>query len=116
LSSNQPSRAILSATYTNSSASIPSNHQFSYPISSPVPATDSASNADKTVYLSELRTSTKTLQGQINLFLTQKMEEDKLQPVTDKDGVELKKAERKTSEEEEEQNYGEEGVEEDERG
>jgi hypothetical protein len=114
-SSNQPSHAILSATYTNASGSIPSNHQFSYPISSPIPAIDSAV-ADKTTYLSELRTSIKTLQEQINVFLTQKMEEGKLQPVTDKDSVPLKKAERKTTDEEEEENYGEEGVEEGEQG
>lgn len=59
----------------------------------------------KTAYLSELRSSTKQLQNDINVFLTQKMEEDK-KIVGDED-------KRKTKDELEEENYGEEPAEED---
>jgi hypothetical protein len=116
-SSNDPlSHVTLFAIYTNPSTSTPSNHQFSQPISAPIPATDSTSITDKTAYLSELRTSTKTLQDEVNVFLTQKMEEDKLHTVTTRDGVQVKKAGEKTTDEVEEENYGEEGVEDEEEG
>lgn len=102
--------ATLAAIYADASTSIPSKHQFSYPILTPVPAKDSTSISDKTIYLSELRSSAKTLQQEINIFLTQKMEDEKLRPVTNEDGAQVKRTGQTTMDEAEEENYGEEAV------
>lgn len=59
---------------------------------------------EKTAYLSELRESVTKLQGEINTFLTQKMEEDKAAAA----GADTTKRDEK-----EEEDYGEEVVEED---
>jgi hypothetical protein len=116
-SSDSPSFGlILSATYTNSSTSPVTTHQFSYPISAPIPPITSISVKDKTAYLSDLRTSTKQLQDELNIFLTQKMEEDKLHAVTNGHDSQEKKAGTKNADEVEEENYGEEKVEDDEGG
>jgi Gon7 family len=105
------SRATLSAIYTDLSTSIPSHHQLSYPISAPIPDRKSTCIDDKKNYLSKLRDSVKTLQDQINILLTGKMEEDKLHAGTDKDGLPVKMAREKTTDGLEEENYGEESVE-----
>lgn len=62
----------------------------------------------KTVYLSELRSSVKKMQGEINVFLTAKMEEDKKNAATN--GAPMIS---KGKDEVEEEKYGEEDVEED---
>jgi hypothetical protein len=90
---------------------MPSNHKFSHPISVPIPAIGSNSTGNKIDYLSVLRTSVKTLQDEVNVFLTQKMEEDKLHTTMNRDGVQGKKAREKTTDEVEEENYGEESLE-----
>jgi hypothetical protein len=112
-SSDNPSfHLTLSATYTNSSTSPPTTHQLSYPISAPIPTSGSTFVKDKTAYLCDLRKSAKRLQDEVNIFLTQKMEEDKLHAMKNgHDGQE--KAGTKTADEAEEENYGEEGVEDD---
>jgi hypothetical protein len=104
----------LSASYANSSTSPPTTHQFSYPISAHIPLTGPISVKDRTAYLCDLRKSAKGLQDEVNTFLTQKMEEDKLHAT--KNGPEGlgKEAGTKTADEVEEGNYGEEGVEDDE--
>lgn len=56
------------------------------------------------------------LQDQINVLLTEKMEEDKLHAGTNRDGVVVHKAGEKTADELEEENYGEESVEDIEQG
>jgi len=56
---------------------------------------------ERSAYLSELRHSVKILQGEINTFLTKKMEEDK---------VEAHGADVVKQDEKEEDNYGEEVV------
>lgn len=114
-SSDNPSfHLTLSATYTNSSTSPPTTHQFSYPISAPIPPSGSTSVKDKTAYLCDLRKSAKRLQGEVNVFLTQKMEEDKLHAMKNGHDGQEKEAGTKTADEVEEENYGEEGVEDDE--
>ena len=90
---------------------MPSNYKFYHPISTPIPAVGSTSTGNKTIYLSELRTSVKTLQDEVNVFLTQKMEEDKLRTTMNRDGLQEKKAGEKTVDEVEEENYGEESLE-----
>jgi hypothetical protein len=62
----------------------------------------------KTAYMSELRSSVKDMQGEINAFLTAKMEEDKNTAATN--GAAMN---GKGKDEVEEENYGEEDVEED---
>jgi Gon7 family len=59
------------------------------------------STEQRTAYLSELRTSISQIQADINVFLTQKMEEDKSKAV-----------QSNASDEKEEENYGEEAVDE----
>jgi hypothetical protein len=68
--------------------------------------------ADKTAYLSTLRTQTTALQAQINTLLTAKMEEDKAAASTTAPSQNGKKSVR-IDDEKEEENYGEEVVEED---
>jgi hypothetical protein len=64
----------LSASYT--SPTIPSSSPLVF--SSSLPALSSApSTQERVAYLAELQSSLKSLQGQVNTFLTQKMEEDK---------------------------------------
>lgn len=64
----------LSATYTSPTVSSASPQLFT----SKLPALSSPpSTQGRVAYLAELQTSLKSLQGDINTFLTQKMEEDK---------------------------------------
>ncbi len=67
-------KPTLTATYTSPSSA----KTFTHPISAPLPSPETPTAVqDKVTYLSELRTSTKQLQEEINVFLTQKMEQDK---------------------------------------
>ncbi|KAB8266747.1 Gon7 family-domain-containing protein [Aspergillus minisclerotigenes] len=85
-----------------------STQTFEHSISSPLPSTDlSPENVQtKVAYLSELRKLVPNLQNDINVFLTERMEEDK--KLAEAQGRQLSEQERK-----EEENYGEEVVEED---
>jgi hypothetical protein len=64
----------LTATYTSPTVPSSSPQVFSaaLPALSPTPSTP-----DRVAYLAALQSSLKTLQGNINAFLTQKMAEDK---------------------------------------
>jgi len=86
--------------------SSPSGTQtFSYNIGSSQPVDTSS----KVTYLNELRSSTKKLQEDINVFLTAKMGEDKAQAAISGTSSKISKS----RDEEEEENYGEETVEDD---
>ncbi|KAB8266079.1 Gon7 family-domain-containing protein [Aspergillus pseudonomiae] len=97
---SNPLRAVYSAPQ--------STQTFEHSISSPLPSTDlSAENVQiKVAYLSELRKLVPNLQNDINVFLTERMEEDK--KLAEAQGRQISEQERK-----EEENYGEEVVEED---
>lgn len=77
---------------------------FEHSISSPLPSADAVSQ--KVTYLAELRKLVPTLQNDINVFLTERMEEDK--KAAEAQGRKVSDKEAK-----EEENYGEEVVEED---
>ncbi|KAI4150695.1 MAG: hypothetical protein L6R39_002183 [Caloplaca ligustica] len=83
----------LTATYTSPSTSNTFTH--------PLPSSSTISLAEKTEYLSSLRTSVTQLQDEVNVFLTEKMDEDKA--LAAKAGV-------KVDEKKEEEYYGEEDV------
>ena len=73
-----------------------------------LPSLPQESNVDeKTTYLASLRTNASKLQGEINTFLTQKMEEDKAAEKT------TSKNNNKANEDREEDMYGEEDPEQD---
>lgn len=96
---SNPLRAVYSAPQ--------STQTFEHSISSPLPSTDSSENVPiKVAYLSELRKLVPNLQNDINVFLTERMEEDK--KLAEAQGRQISEEERK-----EEENYGEEVVEED---
>lgn len=101
----------LNASYNSPSAS----KSFDHPLSSTCPSADALTagspeaTKQKTAYLSELRKSTKDLQEEINVYLTQKMEEDKAAA----SAADTKSKVDGTKEEKEEEMYGEEDVEED---
>lgn len=86
---------LISATYKS-----PESAPFSHLQKLPAPASTSA--ADKTSYLSVLRKATAEMQEQINKELTARMEEDKARDASASKVDDVK----------EEENYGEEGVEE----
>ncbi|TKA79483.1 hypothetical protein B0A49_03576 [Cryomyces minteri] len=90
-----PNSATLEAVYTSSA----STQTFSHPLPSASSATSSVQ--EKTAYLSVLRVSAAQLQGEVNTFLTQKMEEDR-----------AAEGKAKVDDEKEEENYGEEVVDE----
>jgi hypothetical protein len=116
-------QVTLQATYTSPTGA----ETFSHPIASPIPPappsttfTDPAYTKSKTAYLAELRASTKKLQEDINVFLTEKMEEDRARTAagqasvngTSAEGGKVQgqgKVQAKTKEEVEEERYGEEG-------
>lgn len=77
---------------------------FEHSISSPLPSADAV--PQKVTYLAELRKLVPTLQNDINVFLTERMEEDK--KAAEAQGRKVSDKEAK-----EEENYGEEVVEED---
>ncbi|KAK5017091.1 hypothetical protein LTR39_001733 [Cryomyces antarcticus] len=87
--------ATLEAVYTSSASS----QTFSHPLPSASSATSSVQ--EKTAYLSALRASAAQLQGEVNAFLTQKMDEDR-----------AAEGKAKVDDEKEEENYGEEVVDE----
>jgi Gon7 family len=101
------SPADLKATY----ASISGSKEFSHRLATKA-SLDKISEKDepalfskaKTAYLAELRSSVKQMQGEVNSFLTEKMEEDKKTAATNG---------QKGKDEVEEEKYGEEDVEED---
>lgn len=77
--------------------------KFDLGIPSKIPKPDSQNFVkEKSMFISELRSNAKSLQEQMNSFLTEKMTEDKLRNRTIADSH---------FDEEEEQNYGEEKVE-----
>lgn len=87
----------LTASYTS-----PTNAPFTltHPLAAPPSGTANPSVPDKVKYLSDLRSSIVTLQQQINMELTQRMDEDK---VSTGDSATAAK---------DEENYGEEAQEE----
>lgn len=107
----------LQAIYNspNNPPSAPRSFQLS--LKSPLPSTVSDSTktskdtlAAKTAYLAELRQLVPQLQNEINVFLTERMEEDKR--VAEAAGVVTFKDDKQAKREEE--NYGEENVEDEE--
>lgn len=81
------------------------SNTFTQSITSPHP-TDTKSKA---AYINSLRSATKTLQKDINTFLTAKMDQDKQVAA----GSTTNGSKNKSRDEEEEENYGEEKVEDD---
>lgn len=79
------------STLTADYASPAGAHNFS----APLPPASSSSSTERVAYLDGLQSNLKTLQSDINAFLTQKMADDK------------------ASDAKEEENYGEEVIEED---
>ncbi len=95
MASSQPT---LSTTYTS-----PANAPFtiSLPLSAPA---DSTTVESKAKYLSELRQSVTSLQGQVNRELTARMEEDKAR----ESSLAAANGKKIVDDEKEEENYGEE--------
>lgn len=94
-SSTDNSHASLNANYTSPTDANNFQYLIAYPPTNP---NGDIETKAKTVYLHELRVSTKKLQEDINIFLTNKMEADK------KAGADTTKG--KTQEELDEENYG----------
>ena len=119
--SNYPSPTVLCASYKSTSESKSFTHAMmaTFPVQPqsaldtlPQATADSDYTKKKTAYLSELRSSTKKLQEEINVFLTRKMEEEKAAAssgIKNQGGTAVDRA----KEEKEEENYGEEIVEDD---
>ena len=95
--------ASLTASYTSPTVS----KVFSLALPA-VPTSDSVD--EKTAFVAAVRVNTSQMQDDINVFLTQKMEEDKAQEIAAAGG-DLKKNAKE--EEREEEMYGEEDVGED---
>ncbi|KKA23719.1 hypothetical protein T310_2259 [Rasamsonia emersonii CBS 393.64] len=102
--SSETPAVSLHASY--SSPHPPTSQTFHHPVSAPLDINGSV--AAKKAYLSELRGLVTKMQGEINAFLTERMEEDK--KAAEAQGQGLKDSEREAKEEE---NYGEENVEDD---
>lgn len=103
-SDNPPDMNSICAVYTSPA----STQTFEQPISSPLsngPPTEKTRT--KTAYLAELRQLVPKIQTDVNVFLTERMEEDK--KAAEAQGRQV--SEKEAAEEEE--NYGEENVEED---
>lgn len=100
----------LRAVYTSPQLSTQSQSQtFQHQLSSLPVSSDPASPEivkAKSTYLSELRQLVPQLQDEINVFLTERMEEDKK-------AAEAQGSKQSEEEAKEEENYGEEDVEED---
>lgn len=105
----------MSASGSNSLRAVyaspqPSTQTFQHQLSSP-PLTSDTSSPDsvktKVAYLAELRQLVPKLQDEINVFLTERMEEDRK-------AAEAQGKKGSDKEAKEEENYGEENVEEDE--
>ncbi|KAI7968462.1 hypothetical protein EIK77_006481 [Talaromyces pinophilus] len=107
------SKPAISASY--SSPQPPhTSYTFRHEIAAPFPSDDPSDDdkkqqpvATKKAYLSELRGLVILVQAEVNVFLTERMEEDKQRAGG---GATSKDAEQ---EEKEEENYGEENVEDD---
>jgi hypothetical protein len=97
---------VVSLQASYSSPHPPTSHTFQRAITSRLD--NDGSVAAKKAYLSELRGLVTELQGEINVFLTERMEEDKKAVGAQGQGVKDSESEAK-----EEENYGEENVEED---
>ncbi|KAL4905156.1 hypothetical protein BDW74DRAFT_178162 [Aspergillus multicolor] len=98
----EPATTRLSAAYTSPQL----NRTFEHTINSPAPSPSDENVKVKVAYLSELRKLVPTLQNDINVFLTERMEEDKKAAEAQGRGLSEKEAK-------EEENYGEEVVEDD---
>ncbi|QKX59818.1 uncharacterized protein TRUGW13939_06960 [Talaromyces rugulosus] len=94
-----PEKPTISASYASPEPSLA--RTFQHEIAAPLRRDHSV--AEKKAYLSELRGLVTLVQAEVNVFLTERMEEDKK-------AAGAKDAERDAKEE---QNYGEENVEED---
>ncbi|KAF7163571.1 hypothetical protein CNMCM5623_008420 [Aspergillus felis] len=103
MASTNSSQQVLRAVYE---APQPSTRTFEYQLSSPIASPSAENTKVKVAYLSELRSLVPKLQEEINVFLTERMEEDKKE--AEAQGRQLSAKEAK-----EEENYGEEVVEED---
>ncbi|RAK97921.1 Gon7-domain-containing protein [Aspergillus ibericus CBS 121593] len=114
----QPQPPPLANTITTTTMSTPTlhaiysapqqTHTFEQTITSPLPSNDADPSAvpAKVTYLAELRKLVSTIQNDINVFLTERMEDDK--KAAEAQGQKVSEKEAK-----EEENYGEEVVEED---
>ncbi|EAQ86737.1 hypothetical protein CHGG_07990 [Chaetomium globosum CBS 148.51] len=100
----QQQQPTLSATYTSTT-----NAPFTVSLTLPC-AADSTTLEHKTKYLSELRQSVISAQGQINRELTARMEEDKAREAS----TAKANGTKVVDDEKEEENYGEEVQEEEE--
>ncbi|KAL1851579.1 hypothetical protein Plec18167_002721 [Paecilomyces lecythidis] len=98
------SSGVLQAQY--SSPHPPTSHTFQHQLSSTLDASAAPEEAvkAKSEYLSELKGLVTKLQGEINVFLTERMEEDKK-------AAEAQGNKESDKEAKEEENYGEEVVE-----
>ena len=100
-----PASADLRATYLSPASS----KHFQHTILAPRSGSEKIHQTQaKIEYLSKLRASTKTLQEEINKFLTEKMDEDKI--AAGQEAV-AGTSKPKTEDEAEEANYGEEVLE-----
>jgi hypothetical protein len=86
----------LTATYTSPTSAAPNVFTSELPALSSAPSTQ-----DRVVYLAALAACLKNLQGEVNTFLTQKMDEDKALGASKADDAKF------------EETYGEEVVDED---
>ncbi|EGE08669.1 hypothetical protein TEQG_07629 [Trichophyton equinum CBS 127.97] len=98
-------KAVYQAPRTSQETAEPSAHTFTRQLSASIPPPGENSTAERTKYLAELRGSIVSLQADVNAFLTEKMEEDKL-----RDAQGSATIDDKTKED----NYGEEVVDDDE--
>ncbi|EAW11988.1 uncharacterized protein ACLA_007470 [Aspergillus clavatus NRRL 1] len=103
--STNSTERVLRAVY---SAPQPSTQAFEHRLSAPLASSETSPEHTKlkVAYLAELRSLVPKLQNEINVFLTERMEDDK--KAAEAQGRQLSEKEAK-----EEENYGEEVVEED---
>ncbi|KAM5429540.1 hypothetical protein McanMca71_006835 [Microsporum canis] len=93
-------KAVYQSPRTSEETTAPPAHLFSQRLSASIPPFGEYSLAERTAYLAELRTSIVSLQADVNAFLTEKMEDDKLR----------EQGSGTTDDKKEEDNYGEEVV------
>lgn len=107
-STTEDSNPVMKAVYT--SLHSPTPRTFHHPVSSLLRVATSSGEETtwtKTAHLAELKGVVTEMQGEINLFLTERMEEDK------KALVVLGSTQDAEQEAKEEANYGEEAIEDD---
>ena len=98
----------IKATYSSPDDSKEVDIPITYPFPSPE---DADYPRSKSAFIGDVRSQTKKLQDQINVFLTQKMEEDKVKTAS---GATLNgTGARPVNEDAEEESYGEEKTEDD---